>query len=480
MVFNQPRTRANNAPWRDGWTRAIDVWGVAMSRIHSVTRARSALLACTAALSLGITNGPASADASLSMSGVTLMSAASLSSWADIVERVSPSVVSLTTTKGLGSGFVIDSAGYVVTNNHVMADATEAEVRFSDGTKYKGRLIGRDEATDIALLKIDAPVSFPALRFEDDRKVRVGDLVLAVGNPFGLNGTVTAGILSARGRDEIGSGQFTDYLQLDAAINPGNSGGPTFDAAGRIIGMNTMGRPGSGIGFAIPSTTIMRVVEDLKAGHAVTRGFLGVQIESLSDDAAKALGLPNANGALVTGVIAGSPAEKAGFRRGDVILKINGQAVKDNRELARRIALLEVGQAATFTVWRDGASQTIKVTAAKREQTADAGQAAPGYRLTSLGVALQSITDDVRKDFNLGDAARGVLVMGVDPASDAAVRGLNPGDRIIGVGNIDVSSMTDVNLALEKARAQQRDSVLLFLQTVAGQPAHMAVKLADK
>jgi serine protease Do len=308
----------------------------------------------------------------------------------------------------------------------------------------------------------------------------VGDLVLAVGNPFGLNGTVTAGILSARGRDEIGSGQFTDYLQLDAAINPGNSGGPTFDAAGRIIGMNTMGRPGSGIGFAIPSTTIMRVVEDLKAGHAVTRGFLGVQIESLSDDAAKALGLPNANGALVTGVIAGSPAEKAGFRRGDVILKINGQAVKDNRELARRIGLLEVGQAATFTVWRDGAVQTIKVTAAKREQTADAGQVAPGYRLTSLGVALQSITEDVRKDFNLGDAARGVLVMGVDPASDAAVRGLNPGDRIIGVGNIDVSSMTDVNLALEKARAQQRDSVLLFLQTVAGQPAHVAVRLTDK
>lgn len=449
-----------------------------MVRSQPIRSGRNVLLSCTAAVGLALMVPLATAAAQATLGGATFMSAVSLSSWADIVERVSPSVVSLTTSKGLGSGFVIDAAGYIVTNNHVMADATEAEVRFSDGTKYKGRLIGRDEATDIALLKIDAPKSFPALKFEDDRKVRVGDLVLAVGNPFGLNGTVTAGILSARGRDEVGSGQFTDYLQLDAAINPGNSGGPTFDAAGRIIGMNSMGRPGSGIGFAIPSTTIMRVVEDLKAGHAVTRGFLGVQIESLSDEAAKALGLPSANGALVTGVIAGSPAEKAGIRRGDVILKINGQAVKDNRELARRIAMLEVGEAATFTIWRDGGTVTIKVTAAKREQTADAQSVAPNYRLTSLGLALQSITEDVRKDFNLGDDARGVLVMGIDPTSDAAVRNLlNPGDRIIGVGNIDVSSMTDVNLALEKARAQKRDSVLLFLQTVAGQPAHVAVKL---
>ena len=173
----------------------------------------------------------------------------SITGWADIVERVSPAVVSITNSKGLGSGFVIDSEGYIVTNNHVMSGLNEAEIRFSDGTKYKGRLIGRDEATDIALLKIDAPKSFPSLRFYDDQKMRVGDLVLAVGNPFGLNGTVTAGILSARGRDEIGSGQYTDYLQLDAAINPGNSGGPTFDVNGRVIGMNTMGRPGSGIGF---------------------------------------------------------------------------------------------------------------------------------------------------------------------------------------------------------------------------------------
>jgi serine protease Do len=411
--------------------------------------------------------------------GAAPLLSVSITGWADIVERVSPAVVSITNSKGLGSGFVIDSEGYVVTNNHVMSGLNEAEIRFSDGTKYKGRLIGRDEATDIALLKIDAPKSFPSLRFYDDQKMRVGDLVLAVGNPFGLNGTVTAGILSARGRDEIGSGQYTDYLQLDAAINPGNSGGPTFDVNGRVIGMNTMGRPGSGIGFAIPSSTIQRVVEDLKQGRAVQRGYLGVQIESLSDENAKALGLPNANGALVTGVIAGSPAEKAGIKRGDVILKINGQVVKDNRELARKIAALDIGQTATFTIWRENATISIKVTAAKRDLTASLGTT-PGLQLTSMGLALQSITDTVRDDFRLAKDAKGVLVMGIDPASDAASRGLNPGDRIVAVGSVEVSSLADINLALEKAKSMNRDSVLLFVETVAGESTQKAVKLDTK
>ena len=412
------------------------------------------------------------------MSVAPLMSV-SITGWADIVERVSPAVVSITNAKGLGSGFVIDSDGYIVTNNHVMSGLNEAEVRFSDGTKYKARLVGRDEATDIALLKIDAPKSFPSLRFYDDQKMRVGDLVLAVGNPFGLDGTVTAGILSARGRDEIGSGQYTDYLQLDAAINPGNSGGPTFDVNGRVIGMNTLGRPGSGIGFAIPSSTIQRVVEDLKQGRAVQRGYLGVQIESLTEENAKALGLPNANGALVTGVIAGSPAEKAGIKRGDVILKINGQVVKDNRELARKIAALDVGQTATFTIWRENATISIKVTAAKRDLTASLGMT-PGLQQTSMGLALQSITDTVRDDFRLARDAKGVLVMGIDPASDAASRGLNPGDRIVAVGSVEVSSLADINLALEKAKSMNRDSVLLFVETAAGESTQKAVKLNAK
>jgi serine protease Do len=454
-------------------------WGPSMSGI--MTNARVIAVVAMAAMSATGFNAGARPTVAVSGAVTPAMGAApllsvSISGWADIVERVSPSVVSITNSKGLGSGFVIDSDGYVVTNNHVMSGLNEAEVRFSDGTKYKGRLIGRDEATDIALLKIDAPKSFPSLRFYDDQRMRVGDLVLAVGNPFGLNGTVTAGILSARGRDEIGSGQYTDYLQLDAAINPGNSGGPTFDVNGRVIGMNTMGRPGSGIGFAIPSTTIKRVVEDLKQGRAVQRGFLGVQIESLSDDNAKALGLPNANGALVTGVIAGSPAEKAGIKRGDVILKINGQVIKDNRELARKIAALDIGQTATFTIWRENATISIKVTAAKRDLTASLGTT-PGLQLTSMGLALQSITDTVRDDFRLAKDAKGVLVMGIDPASDAASRGLNPGDRIVAVGSVEVSSLADINLALEKAKSMNRDSVLLFVVTAAGESTQTAVKL---
>lgn len=412
---------------------------------------------------------------------------APLPSLAPIVTRVTPAVVSLTTTKGLGSGFVIDPKGYVVTNNHVVADTTEADVRFSDGKKFKARLVGRDEATDIALLKIDTPTVLPSVRFGDDRRARVGDWVLAVGNPFGLGGTVTAGIISARGRDEIGRTQFTDYLQVDAAINPGNSGGPTFDMSGRVIGMNTGGlanRSGdaiAGIGFAIPASTIQRIVEDLKTSGTVTRGFLGVQIESLSEDAAKAVGLPNTNGALVTGVVEGSPAERAGIRQGDVILKINGVAVKDNRDLSRRIAALSAGEQASFTIWRDNKQITINVTVAKRDRVAEApslpGEDGSIQRLTSLGVALKTITPEMRTAFALDQHAGGVLITDIDFGSDAAVSGLRPGDRIVAVGGGKVATLGDVNLAIEQAKSLKRDLVLLFVETPQGQKAHLTVKL---
>lgn len=414
---------------------------------------------------------------------------ATLPSLADIVQRVSPAVVSLIGRKGLGSGFVIDADGYIVTNNHVVVESTEVEVRFADGTKYTSRLVGRDEATDIALLKIDAPRKFPSVRVIDDRGARVGDWVLAVGNPFGLGGTVTAGIISARGRDEVGRAQFTDYLQLDAAINPGNSGGPTFDMGGRVIGMNTLGfvsnagERATGIGFAIPSSTILRIVADLRTSGTVSRGFLGVQIESLSDEAAKALGLPNSNGALVTDVIDGSPAQKAGIKRGDVILRINGIAVKDNRELSRRIAALEVGQNASFTIWRDNKQITISVVVAKRDRLAmnDGPTGIPNAQVkyTSLGLGLQSITDEVRSALALKKSEKGVLIVDVDTASDAAAAGLRAGDRIIAVGSEDVGSLTDVNLAIEQARALKRTSVLLFVVTQQGGRTHMPVKLNE-
>jgi serine protease Do len=424
---------------------------------------------------------------------------AMLPSLADIVQRVSPAVVSLTVQVSVGqgaqrrsgtafgSGFVIEPSGYIVTNAHVVANATGIEASFSNGTKYKARLVGRDDATDIALIKIDGARPLPSVKFGDDRLARVGDWVLAVGNPFNFGGTVTAGIISARGRDQVGSGQFTDYLQLDAAINQGNSGGPTFDMLGRVIGMNTLGfiaptgERASGIGFAIPAATIQRVVSDLKATGSVTRGFLGVQIESLSDDAARALGLPNANGAIVTEVIADSPAEKAGIKRGDVIIKMNGQPVRDNRDLSRRIAALQVGQSASFTIWRDNSQITISVTVSKREAIASSeiptliGEA----KFTSLGLGLETITAEVRSAFALTQRAEGVLILDIDRGSDAATQGLLPGDTIVGVGSTDVKSLTDINLAIEKARALKRHSVLLFVVTRQGLKTHVPVKLAN-
>jgi serine protease Do len=378
----------------------------------------------------------------------------------------------LTDRRGVGSGFIIDPTGYVVTNSHVVGESTEMELRVSDGTKFTARLVGRDEATDIALMKVDAPRQFPSVRLADDSKVRVGDWVLAVGNPFGLGGTVTAGIVSARGRDEVGKGQYTDYFQLDAAINPGNSGGPTFDMSGRVMGMNTLG--GSGIGFAIPASTIRRVVGDLKATGKVSRGYLGVQIGSLSDDDAKSLGLASNDGAIVTEVIEGSPAQAAGIKRGDVILKVDGQPVRDSRELSRRITALQAGQKATFTIWREGKQITITVTVARRAQLASTD-----FRpaLTSLGLGLMSLTSDLRGVLNMSADTSGVLIVDVAPGSDAAENGLKAGDRIVAVGSAAVTSLTDINLAVEQAKALNRPSVLLFVVTKRGTKAHVSVKL---
>jgi serine protease Do len=242
---------------------------------------------------------------------------------------------------------------------------------------------------------------------------------------------------------------------------------------------NKTGDAVGGIGFAIPSSTIQRVVEDLKATGSVSRGFRGVQIESLTTDSATALGLPNANGALVTDVIAGSPAEKAGIKRGDVVLKINGRTFKDNRELSRKIAALQAGETASFTIWRDNKQITIAVTVAKRDQVADAGtgNANPDIKMMSLGLGLRTITPDMQAVFGGGKDADGVLVTGIDLDSDAARQGLRPGDRIVAVGGDEVKSLGDVNLAIEQAKALKRPLVLLFVVTPRGAKAHVAVKL---
>lgn len=392
-----------------------------------------------------------------------------------------------------GSGFVVDPTGYIVTNNHVVANATEIEITFSDGKKHKARIIGRDEATDLALIKIDGNNKFPSVTFADDSKVRVGDWVLAVGNPFGLGGTVTAGIVSARGRDDVGGTTYTDYLQIDAAINRGNSGGPTFDMSGRVIGVNTAiyspSGTSAGIGFAIPSNTVRRIVDELRRSGSVTRGWLGVQIQSLSEDAAQALGLPNANGAIVAEVIDGSPAQKAGFKQGDVVLKMNGTVVKDNRDLTRRVGGLNAGDTATFVVWRDNREMTISVTIAKRpgEQQlskldprsgGSGSDGKPGQaQVSALGLGLAAITPIVRQEFGLDGKEKGVLITEVDPDSDAAERGLRPGDRIVAVGGTEVRAITDVTAAVSQAKSQKRPSVLLFVERGENQRVYVPVKI---
>ena len=391
-----------------------------------------------------------------------------------------------------GSGFVVDASGYIVTNNHVVANSTEIEITFSDAKKYKARIIGRDEATDLALIKIDGNNRFPAVTFADDSKVRVGDWVLAVGNPFGLGGTVTAGIVSARGRDDVGGTTYTDYLQIDAAINRGNSGGPTFDMSGRVIGVNTAiyspSGTSAGIGFAIPSNTVRRIVDELRKSGSVTRGWLGVQIQSLSEDAAQALGLPNANGAIVAEVIDGSPAQKAGFKQGDVVLKMNGTVVKDNRDLTRRVGALQAGETATFVVWRDNRETTISVTIAKRPdeqklskldpRSSGGSDGKPGQaKVSALGLGLTAITPIVRQEFGLDGGEKGVLITDVDPDSDAAERGLRAGDRIVAVGGSEVRAVTDVSAAVAQAKSQKRPSVLLFVERGGNQRVYVPVKI---
>ncbi len=367
-----------------------------------------------------------------------------------------------------GSGFFISGDGYLVTNNHVVDDGAAFTVVLNDGTELDAKLIGKDSRTDLAVLKVDDKSrTFSYVQFADDSKVRVGDWVVAVGNPFGLGGTVTAGIVSARGRD-IGAGPYDDFLQVDAAVNRGNSGGPTFNLNGEVVGINTAifspsGGGNVGIAFAIPASTAKGVVADLMDHGTVQRGWLGVQIQPVDKDIAESLGLSEASGALVMSPQEGSPGAKAGIRKGDVVTAVNGETVKGPRELAKMIAAVRPGTDVDVSIWRDGKSQSVKVnigTLPAEQKQASAEQAAPDEQQQQEDTSLASLGISVAP----ADDGKGLTVTSVDPDSDASDRGLKQGDRITTVNNQEVNSARDIQNVLAAARKDGRKRALFQVE----------------
>ncbi len=384
--------------------------------------------------------------------------------------------------EGQGSGFIVDPSGYVVTNYHVIEGAGEIMVTLNDGTRYPAALKGTDPKTDLALLKIDAPRALPHVTFGDSDRVRAGDWVVAIGNPFGLGGTVTAGIVSARGRD-IQSGPFDDFIQIDAPINRGNSGGPLFDGSGKVIGVNTAifsPNGGSvGIGFAIPASLAETIVADLRAGGTVERGWLGVQIQSVTDEIAESLGLDKTAGALVATVVPDSPAAKAGIKAGDVILQGNGTPIDGAKDLSRLVASLKPHTALKLTAWRQGTTRSIKVDIGSSPSSVAglAPNSAPGDAGSGLGLSLAPLTPELRARYGVADSVQGAMVVEVDRSGVAARQGVRPGDIIVMVGQDKVAGPDDVAAGVAQATRQKRGSVLLLLDRQ-GDQRFLAVPLA--
>jgi serine protease Do len=370
----------------------------------------------------------------------------------------------------LGSGFIVSADGYVVTNNHVVDHASDMQVTLDDGRTLPVTLVGTDKKTDLALLKIKEKGTYPFVEF-GDKSPSVGDWVIAVGNPFGLGGTVTAGIVSARGRD-IGSGPYDDFLQIDAPVNRGNSGGPTFDARGAVVGVNTaIFSPSGGsvgIGFAIPAEVARDVVAQLKDHGQVARGWLGVQIQQITPEIAESLGVKSTKGALVASVQTGSPATNAGLKSGDIITGVDDQIVDGPRELSRRIAALGPDKDARITYLREGASRTTglhlgKLPANDQMARADTSDGNGGQTsLGGLGLSLAPATEIP------GAGRQGVVVAEIDPDGAAALKGLRTGDIILDVGGQSVSRPADVSNAIDAAKKDGRKAVLMRIKNAEG------------
>jgi len=383
--------------------------------------------------------------------------------------------------QSLGSGFIIDAQeGIVVTNNHVIDGADEINVILQDKTSIRAELVGTDPRTDIAVLRIKHDKPLSAVSFGDSDQSEVGDWVIAIGNPFGFGGTVTAGIVSARGRD-IGQGLYDDFIQTDASINQGNSGGPLFNMRGQVIGINTAivspSGVSAGLGFAIPSKMATRVVAQLRDAGRVRRGWIGVNIQGVTDDIAEALRLPaGTRGALVANAQADGPAAQAGIRSGDVIIRFNGVAVPEMRALPRIVADNNVGSSVPVVIWRDGKEETVTVKLGElpTEQRQAGAPAAPPagqgpVELTGLGLRVATITNELRQRFNLKPEQRGVVIVEVIPGTPAAERELRAGDVIVEVQQSRVATPAEVQEQIEKLRAQNRNVGLFAVENAGGQ-----------
>lgn len=376
--------------------------------------------------------------------------------------------------KGLGSGFILSSDGYVLTNNHVVSKAEEIQVILENGDKYEAEIVGTDPKTDLALLKIEPEKPLPAVKTGNSSALEIGDWVFAIGNPFGLGHTVTAGIVSAKGR-ALGIGQYDNFIQTDAAINPGNSGGPLFDFEGKVVGVNAaILRGGQGLGFAIPIDMAKLIVEQLKSHGKVVRAWLGVMLQDITPEISEALGIKAREGGLISEVSKGSPAYKAGLRRGDIIVSVNGEKIEDASALARKLALLEPGVRTKFVVLRDGSRKTFRIELIehpdnqKQVEDRDAAQNVE----QDLGIDASEITEDIRSRLRLGKS-EGVVVTAVAAGSAAYEAGIRRDDVIMEIDGISTGSMDDYRKALEELKGRK---TMLFLLKRGGRTIYLGLK----
>lgn len=381
------------------------------------------------------------------------------------------------TAMASGSGFFISADGYLVTNNHVVENATDIKVVLKDERELPAKVIGRDEGTDLAVIKVEGK-DFPFVNFENAGRPRVGDWVIAVGNPFGLGGTATAGIISAYGRN-IGE-TFVDYIQIDAPINRGNSGGPTFDVYGRVIGVNTaIFSPSGGsvgIGFAIPSDIADNITKQLIAGGKITRGYLGATIQAVTPEIADSLGIPGKKGALVAELVPGGPAQKSGVMSGDVVLEVNGHTVKDSTDLTRQVAGSHTGDMLNLKILRAGKEIMVSVKSGVRPSEADLAKQQNGERdekpsapegssakPDALGLSVAPLDDAARRRYGLSNDVSGAVVEGVASGSDAAKKGVKRGDVVVRAGDRSVTNAADLNAAIDAQKKAGRASILVFI-----------------